>query len=208
MVMMCGLPGSGKTTTAERLHSNAGGVLIRSCDVYRELGISLPAWVRRTEGFTRDVTAYEQLRDRAYARMLDLLEEHLNAGSRLVIVDAVHGESEKRRAVFDVCAAHDADPLLLWCRCDDRRETEHRLNLRRGRETQPECEASDWSVFGHLARLWQAPANERCGSTPVPVLSYDTTLESLSWLLRATQSVTELIEHALRRSPTGDGPVI
>jgi len=52
---MCGLPASGKTTTAERLHAHAGGVLIRSCDVYQELGISLPDWVRRTEGFTRDV---------------------------------------------------------------------------------------------------------------------------------------------------------
>ena len=38
VVMMCGLPASGKTTTAERLHGYAGGVLIRSCDVYKELG--------------------------------------------------------------------------------------------------------------------------------------------------------------------------
>jgi len=71
---MCGLPASGKTTTAERLHAHAGGVLIRSCDVYQELGISLPDSVRRTEGFTRDVTAYEQARDAAYARMLSLLD--------------------------------------------------------------------------------------------------------------------------------------
>jgi predicted kinase len=56
--------------------------------------------------------------------MLSLLEEHVTAGSRLVIVDAVHGESAKRKAVFDLCAAHDADPLLLWCRCDDRSEIE------------------------------------------------------------------------------------
>jgi len=47
--------------------------------------------------------------------MLSLLEEHVTAGSRLVIVDAVHGESAKRKVVFDLCAAHDADPLLLWC---------------------------------------------------------------------------------------------
>jgi predicted kinase len=134
VVMMCGLPASGKTMTAERLHGYTGGVLIRSCDVYKELGISLPDWVRRTAGLTRDVTAYEQVRDAAYARMQSLVKEHLTAGSRLVIVDAVHGESGKRTAVFDVCAAHKADPLLLWCRCEDRTEIERRLGMRRGRE--------------------------------------------------------------------------
>jgi len=206
--MMCGLPASGKTTTAERLHAHAGGVLIRSCDVYQELGISLPDWVRRTEGFTRDVAAYEQARDAAYARMLSLLEAHVTAGSRLVIVDAVHGESTKRKAVFDVCAAHNADPLLLWCRCDDHNEIERRLNSRRGREAEPECEASDWSVFDHLARLWEEPAKEGCGSNAVPVLSYDTRLDRLRWLRRGTRSVSERIEHALLRKALDNAQVI
>ncbi len=201
VVIMCGLPASGKTTTAERLHAHAGGVLIRSCDVDQELRISLPDWLRRTEGFTRDVTAYEQARDAAYARMLSLLEEHVTAGSRLVIVDAVHGESAKRKAVFDLCAAHNLDPLLLWCRCDDRNEIERRLNIRRGRESEPECEASDWSVFDHLARLWEEPAKEGCGSNSVPVLSYDTRLDRPRWLRRGTRSVSELIEYALLRRP-------
>jgi predicted kinase len=197
--MMCGLPASGKTTTAERLHRYAGGVLIRSCDVYQELGISLPDWVRRTEGFTRDVTAYEQARDAAYARMLSLVKEHLTAGSRLVIVDAVHGESVKRKAVFDVCAAHEADPLLLWCRCEDRIEIARRLGVRRGRESEPECEASDWSVFEHLARLWEAPSEVSSESNPVPILSYDTRLGRLRWFRRASRPISRLIENALRQ---------
>jgi predicted kinase len=199
VVMMCGLPASGTTTTAESLHGYTGGVLIRSCDVYKELGISLPDWVRRTAGFTRDVTAYEQVRDAAYARMLSLVKEHLTAGSRFVIVDAVHGESVKRRAVFDVCAAHEADPLLLWCRCEDRSVIERRLGMRRGREAEPEREASDWSVFEHLTRLWEAPFHERSQSSAVPILSYDTWLGRLRWLCRARRPVSQLIENALRQ---------
>jgi predicted kinase len=195
--MTCGLPASGKTTTAARLHSGVGGVLIRSCDVYEELGISLPDWVRRTAGFTRDVEAYERVRDGAYRRMLDLLVEQLIAGSRIVVLDAVHGEVEKRRAVFDVCAAHDAEPLLLWCRCDDRVETERRLRSRLGREAEPEREASDSSVFDHLARLWKDPVDERCRSKLVPVLTYDTCLELLSWRQPAGRAVMDLIERAL-----------
>ena len=194
---MCGLPASGKTTTAERLHAAAGGVLIRSCDVYRDLGICLPEWVRVTEGFTRNARAYEEARDTAYLSMLSRLEEQVTAGTRLVIVDAVHGEVAKRRAVFDLCAAHDYHPLLLWCRCDDRHEIERRLSLRRGRESEPECEASDGAVVDHLKGLWVDPADERCGVNAVPVLCYDTHRARLHWMRLAPRSVRELVDRAL-----------
>ncbi len=199
VVVMCGLPASGKTTTAERLHAFVGGALIRSCDVYRELGISLPDWVRRTEGFIREVTAYVQARDAAYVRMLSLLDQHVTAGARIVIMDAVHGEAAKRKAIFDLCAAHHFDPVLLWCRCDDRGEIERRLSRRRGREAEPECEASDWAVVEHLARIWNEPGKEQCGANSVPILSYDTGRDTLRWLRRPPRSASELLEQALRR---------
>ncbi len=60
-----------------------GGMLIRSCDVYADLGISLPAWVERTAGFTRDVSAYDAARDAAYAEMGRRLTQALEAGRRL-----------------------------------------------------------------------------------------------------------------------------
>ena len=203
VVLMCGLPAAGKTTTAERLHAGLGGVLIRSCDVYQELGISLPDWVQRTRGFTHDVTAYEQARDAAYARMRGLLECHLTTGAELVIIDAVHGEPAKRRAVFHVCAAFGADPLLVWCQCHDRKETERRIMRRRGREADPACEASDRSVFDHIARLWEPPSDERCGSAVVPICTYDTQLGTLRWQCRAECTATALVEAALTARPPG-----
>jgi len=203
VVLMCGLPAAGKTTTAERLHAGLGGVLIRSCDVYQELGISLPDWVQRTRGFTHDVTAYEQARDAAYARMRGLLECHLTTGTELVIIDAVHGEPAKRRAVFHVCAAFGADPLLVWCQCHDRKETERRIMRRRGREADPACEASDRSVFDHIARLWEPPSDERCGSAVVPICTYDTQLGTLRWQCRAECTATALVEAALTARPPG-----
>ncbi len=84
---------------------------------------------------------------------------------------------------------------LLWCRCEDHAKIECRLSLRRGRESEPECEASDWSVFEHLARCWEAPSEEWCGS--VPVLSYDTRRGRLQWLRRASRPLSALIENAL-----------
>src|SRR5215831_20808109 len=201
VVLMCGLPAAGKTTAAERLHARLGGGLIRSCDVYQELGICLPDWVQRTSGFTHDVTAYEQARDAAYVRMLSLLECHLTEGAEVVIIDAVHGEPAKRRAVFHVCAAFGADPLLVWCQCHDRKETERRIMRRRGREADPACEASDRSVFDHIARLWEPPSDERCGSAVVPICTYDTQLGALRWRCQAGQAAAALIEAALTARP-------
>ena len=197
VVLMCGLPAVGKTTTAERLHARLRGVLIRSCDVYQELGISLPEWVRRTRGFTRDVAAYDQVRDAAYARMLSLLERHLTAGAKLVTMDAVHGEPAKRRAIFRVCAILGADPLLVWCRCDDQQETERRIMMRRGREADPACEASDHSVLDHIGRRWEPPSHERSGSAAVPICTYDTQVEAFRWLRQPGPAVAVLIEGAL-----------
>jgi predicted kinase len=157
---MAGLPATGKTTTAQRLHAQLGGVLIRSCDVYADLGISLPAWVERTAGFTRDVSAYDAARDEAYAEMGRRLTQALEAGRDPVIVDAVHGERERRRAVQAICHAHDAVAVVVLCCCDDLREIERRFVARRGREHQPECEASDLAVYRDIRRRWQDPQRD------------------------------------------------
>ena len=116
VVMMCGLPASGKTTTAGQLHSYAGGALIRSCDVYADLGIRLPDWVARTRGFTIDVDEYDRVRDRAYEEIACRLEHRLQS-TGLVILDAVYGERrEAERGLFALSLARsrsDAGPLPL-----------------------------------------------------------------------------------------------
>jgi predicted kinase len=175
VVLMAGLPASGKTTTAERIHASAGGVLIRSCDVWADLGISLPDWVRQTCGFTQNVGAYERLRDEAYREMARRLERALASGAQFVIVDAVHGEPDKRAEVYRVCAEFRATPLVLWCRCDDFEETRRRFAGREGRDHEPPNEASDLAVFRHIASLWKDPVGDRTSTgEEVPVAIIDT----------------------------------
>lgn len=183
VVLMCGLPASGKTTTAGRLHAFGGGTLIRSCDVFQALGISLPAWVERTRGFTVDVQEYDRLRDRAYVEMATLLEKSLASAAGLIVVDAVHGEPAKRRVAYEICHAHDVRPVLLLCRCADMGEVTRRFAARRGRETEPEHEASDLAVFHDIHRRWRDPSSDRSpdGTRPT-VVTYDT--------LRGTLTVT------------------
>src|SRR2546423_4754875 len=187
--MMCGLPASGKTTTAARLHATLGGFLIRSCDVYRDLGISLPEWVRRTDGFTEGVVAYERLRDAAYREMARRLQVGLDSGASPIVVDAVHGEADKRAAVYATCRAHGASPALVWCRCDDPAEIERRLRSRQGRELEPEHEAADASVVRHLTGLWTDPTSD----ATIPVVVYDTLTSRIVGRLGPTAALADQI---------------
>lgn len=191
-VLMCGLPASGKTTVAGRLAALTGGALVRQCDVYRELGVSLPQWVARTRGFTVGVDRYDAVRDRAYDEMARRLAAHLAAGDDPVIVDAVHGERAKRRRVYGVCAAAGATPLLVWCRCDDARQTRERLAVRVGREHEPEREASHAAVWRDIARRWEDPAGE------VPAIVCDTVGGGVSALGEVDRHWLALVGAAVR----------
>lgn len=173
--MMCGLPAAGKTTTAMRLHAYLGGALVRSCDIYKELSIVLSEWVERTRGFTANVEEYDRLRDDAYREMAERADASLAAGSPVVIVDAVHGERDKRQRLYEICHARRAVPILVLCLCDDFEEVRRRFRARRGRETEPEHEASDLSVFSDIGRRWQSPlTDELSDGTRPTVLIHDT----------------------------------
>lgn len=200
VVLMSGLPATGKTTLARRLHGWLGGDLIRQCDVYARLGIDLRAWVRTTAGFTRDVAAYERVRDEAYAAMREELRSALARGASVVVVDAVHGETAKRRPIYDICRAHDARPIVVWCRCDDADEIRRRVDARSGRG-DPEHEASDLSVDRHLRSLWQPPSGDRLpGGATVPVVVYDSMRET--WRgLEAAPALAGLVPIAAGRPP-------
>ncbi len=102
-VMMCGLPASGKTTTAMRLHAQLGGVLIRSCDIYQELGIVLPDWVKRTAGFSVNISGYDRVRDQAYAEM-----------ARRADADLAHGSPVLRQNVVRVSETRSQDAEPGW----------------------------------------------------------------------------------------------
>ena len=198
VIMTCGLPASGKTTTAMRLHIHLGGVLIRSCDIYQELGIVLSEWVERTRGFTANVGEYDRLRDEAYDRMAKRADTSLAAGSPLVIVDAVHGERDKRRRLYEICHARRALPFLVLCLCDDFEEVRRRFRGRRGREAEPQHEASDLSVFHDIRRRWESTLTDDLpdGTRPT-ILTYDTVASSVASIHVALPATAERIRTAL-----------
>lgn len=198
VVLMCGLPAAGKTTAAARLHAFAGGTLIRSCDVFAALGISLPEWVARTRGFAVGAREYEAVRARAYVEMGRRLQTALGASRTPVVVDAAHVERATREAAYALGLRHGARPAVLWCRCDDAEELARRLERRRGREREPEHEASDPSVVRHLAGLWQDPREDALVvAGTVPLVVYDTRAGRLTAASRIPPDLATLLRDAL-----------
>src|SRR5215470_11062463 len=195
---MSGLPASGKTTTAMRLHAQLGGVLIRSCDIYQGLGIVLPDWVKRTAGFTTNVLNYDRVRDHAYAKMARRTDLSLANGSPLTIIDAVHGERAKRQRLYEISATRGATPILIVCMCPDFSEVQRRFHAREGREAEPEREASDLSVFHDIQRRWESPLKDELpgGGSP-SVLIYNTLNRGVTRIPGTGGSMLTLIEEAL-----------
>jgi predicted kinase len=198
VLVMCGMPASGKTTTAARIHAVAGGALVRSCDVFADLGINVPEWVGRTHGFTRDVERFQLLRVAAYREMARRTTAALEAGTGLVIVDAVHGARASRDGVYALALRFGATPVLVWCRCDDFEEITRRFAARRGREHVPEHEASDLSVYRNISDHWQDPSSDRLpDGAPVPTVIFDTLRQRLV-LPAEPKDTVALVGDALR----------
>ena len=142
----------------------------------RSVRLNVDLLDRMMSGMSEMVLARNELARRLRDETLDpRLEAALEARSGPVLVDADHVERAKRRAVYDICRRHGARPAIVWCRCDDGAEIARRLARRRGREREPEHEASDASVVRHLAGLWEDPRDDRLpGGAPVEMVVWDT----------------------------------
>lgn len=148
LVLVGGLPGSGKSSLARALADRANFSVIRSDVVRKELagqssgepapaafgaGIYTPEWTERT-----------------YAECLRRAEEMLFEGKR-VLVDASFVEEHRRRTFLEAAVLWGVPAVFLCCRADPDTVRE-RLAGRRG-------DASDagWDVYQQAADRWEEP---------------------------------------------------
>jgi predicted kinase len=174
LILVGGLPGTGKSTLANALAQHAGVRVIRSDAVRKALagvdskecraafgqGIYTPEWTKRT-----------------YAECLRQAEELLFHGER-VLVDANFREENERRMFLDSALQWGVPSVFLLC------ETEPELVRARLAKRSGDVSDADWSVYEKAVETW-----EELGAETRSRLQMVNTGKVLELALRNTLSV-------------------
>ena len=148
LVLVAGLPGTGKSTLARHLAERLELVVLRSDVIRKELAglpVDRPA-TDRAALYSPDQTT------RTYAELLRRADELLLDGRR-VLVDASFREEGWRQLFLDLARRRGVRARLLRCTASPAL-VRQRLEARRG-------DASDagWDEYRRLAQEWQAPTD-------------------------------------------------
>jgi hypothetical protein len=146
LVLVGGLPGTGKSTLAEMLGREAGFQVVSSDRVRKELaGLSpeTPAQAAFGGGMYSP-----EWHDRTYAECLERAEKLLFDGKR-VIVDASFREAHRRRTFLQAALRWGVRPVVLVCTAAEE-TVRHRMAARRGVPSD-----ADWGIHQAAAAAWE-----------------------------------------------------
>ncbi|MBI1914803.1 MAG: AAA family ATPase [Planctomycetes bacterium] len=147
LILVGGLPGTGKSTLARNLAARAGLDVVRSDEVRKELaGLphGAPPAGARDEFYSREWS------ERTYAECLRRAEERLGQGKR-VLVDANFREERRRQDFLEAAARLCVPAVVLLCRASPE-VVKARLASRHGDPSD-----ADWEVHRKLAETWEEP---------------------------------------------------
>lgn len=161
LVLVGGLPGTGKSTVAEGLAREAGFTVVSSDRVRKELA-GLSPDVSAAAGFAEGIYTPEW-NDRTYDACLERAEALLFEGER-VLVDASFREAARRRRFLEAATEWGVRGLFLLCTAEPD-TVRDRLEKREGAVSD-----ADWSVYQRAAEAWEPSetAEARRALRPVP----------------------------------------
>lgn len=144
LLLVGGLPGTGKSTLARALADCAGFVRVRSDEVRKELAGVPPTARLPAEAYSDKAT------EKTYRECLRRAQERLFVGER-VLVDATFREERWRRLFLDEAVRWGVPVQGLICRAEPA-TVRARLAARRG-----DVSDADWSVYQEAAQQWDEP---------------------------------------------------
>ncbi len=145
LVLVGGLPGSGKSTLSRGLAERAGFEWVRSDVVRKEL-----AGVSGSSGRAGGEIYSPEWTERTYRACLERAGRLLFEGGR-VVVDATFREERRRRDFMEMAARWSVPALFFACQSSPKIVRE-RLLKRRG-----DVSDADWSVYQEMATSWEVP---------------------------------------------------
>jgi hypothetical protein len=146
LLLVAGLPGSGKSRLAQGLADRAAFYIVRSDVVRKELAGLTEA--EPTPGQARPSLYTAVWNDRTYAECLRRAERLLFEGKR-VLVDATFREEKKRQLFLDTAVRWGLPGGLLHCHASP--ETlRQRLETRQG-----DASDADWAISRQMADSWE-----------------------------------------------------
>jgi predicted kinase len=152
LVMIGGLPGTGKSTLARALAEHANLEVIRS-DIVRKEILRVPG--PAAAGFQEGIYSPEVTR-RTYEECLRRAEALFFQGRR-ILVDATFREDSLRRIFLEAGGRLAVPAAFLVC------QAEPELARRRLAERRGDASDADWTIYSRMATHWEPPG---AGVTP------------------------------------------
>jgi aminoglycoside phosphotransferase family enzyme/predicted kinase len=151
LVLVAGLPGTGKSTLASGLARQAGFTVVRSDVVRKELsGNAVETKVPSL--FGAGIYSSEWT-ERTYAECLKRAESLLFEGKR-VVVDASFGDERFRQEFLHAASRWAVTGVILFCHADPK-IVRTRLENRAGDPSD-----ADWTIYLQAAKRWQSSGSQ------------------------------------------------
>jgi uncharacterized protein len=148
LVLVGGLPGTGKSTVSRGLAVRGGFTVIRTDVVRKELAPASEE-VAATAEYKSKIYSPEWT-DQTYAECLRRAEKELFEGNR-VVVDATFVEESRRREFLDAAVRWGVPALFVVC------ETAAESVRQRLANRRNDASDADWSVYEAMTARWEAP---------------------------------------------------
>ncbi|GAB4333297.1 MAG: hypothetical protein Kow0089_01780 [Desulfobulbaceae bacterium] len=174
-----GLIASGKSTLAEEFARRRDFPYLNTDRVRKELA-GLDPSSRRPDGYDQGIYSREFTR-RTYQALLDRAREHLESGSRGVVLDGSYGSREERARIAKLAERCGADVFFILCVCG-----EETVRERLARRAADPLAVSDgrWDIYLVQRERFQPPTEVEPSrlltlSTEEPVEALLTRLEKV-----------------------------